>query len=82
MGLISVLVCGTPTLAGQEYDLAIAASNGDLATVKRFLAAGANPNLIVSPNATVLIMAAQNGHLDVVTALLAAKADPNAKRPV
>jgi len=53
-----------------------AAWEGNLAGVRRLLAAGADPDQAVPRLGTPLILASAQGHRDVVAALLAAGADP------
>ncbi len=72
--LLLAKACG---LSGAGTDLSRAAQAGNLAEVKRLLAAGANPNppttgFEMSP----LGLAAQAGHVDVITVLLDAGANP------
>jgi hypothetical protein len=54
-----------------------AAFGGDIAKVKRYLAAGVNPNWGDNEGYTPLYIAAQQGHLVVVELLLDHGADPN-----
>ncbi|HEX5042699.1 MAG TPA: ankyrin repeat domain-containing protein [Candidatus Polarisedimenticolaceae bacterium] len=75
LALVLATACG-----GAGTDLSRAAHAGNLAEVKRLLAAGADPNpptrgFEMSP----LALAAQVGSNDVVTALLDAGADPEAE---
>jgi len=57
-------------------ELIAAASDGDVAGVRRALAAGADPDRALPRFGTALIVASANGELDVVRALLEAGADP------
>jgi hypothetical protein len=60
----------------------IAAANGDLAAVRRYLAAGGDPNAAVPGLGFRLLgTAARASRLDVIAALHAAGADPNLRDP-
>jgi len=56
------------------------ARQGDVPTVKLFLSAGMNPNVINEKGYTALMAAADEGHAEAVDALLEAKADINQQR--
>ncbi len=58
-----------------------ACAEGNLAEVRRLLAAGFPPNFAVYGYSTTLCEAAVSGHLEVCRLLLAAGADPNLPRP-
>jgi uncharacterized protein len=59
--------------------LLIAASKGDLATVKALLKSGANPNVTDGDKMTPVMYAARKNQAEVIRELLAAGADINAK---
>jgi hypothetical protein len=59
-------------------NLIIAASRGDAASIKKFLAAGDNPDGRGEHGRTALIFASEHGDAAAVRALIAAKADVNA----
>jgi ankyrin repeat protein len=54
-----------------------ACASGDMDTVKRLLAKGAQPNAADAWGNTPLVIAAREGHQGVARALLSARADPN-----
>ena len=56
-----------------------AAVRGDDLSVRRFLEAGANPNLISKSGQTALMLAIGEGHKEIVKVLLEYKADINIK---
>jgi hypothetical protein len=56
-----------------------AAARGELATVERMLAAGADPNRRSRDGSTPLMAAATIGHAEIVERLLASGANPNAR---
>ncbi len=60
---------------GEGSPLIVAAGHGDLESVDRLLAAGADPDGSMPGDGSPLIRAASAGHLDVVDRLLAAGAD-------
>ena len=62
---------------GDGSPLIVAAGHGDLETVERLLAAGADPDRAVPGDGSPLISAAAAGHLAVVERLLAAGARPD-----
>ncbi|MGI9297642.1 MAG: ankyrin repeat domain-containing protein [Gammaproteobacteria bacterium] len=64
-----------------DYPLMHASSHGNLAEVKRLLAAGTNPNVRGYFDTTALTWAAFEGHAEIVKVLLAADANPNAATP-
>jgi uncharacterized protein len=67
-------------MAEATTPLYAAAVQGELAAVRRLLAAGADPNLESAADdteGTPLCAAACHAHVDVVRELLAAGADPN-----
>src|SRR5690348_3716976 len=63
----------------QDDSLIEAANTGDIATVKRLLGHGANPNCADDRGLTPLSIAAFGGHRELVLALIAAGADVHAK---
>lgn len=78
---LCLIACAEPK-DGASYDhpLLTASEIGDLATVQKRLADGANADSKWPENdLTALYVAAQNGHVDIVNALLAADADVNQK---
>ncbi len=83
VALLEAASARNPRKADPSADLIFAAEKGDLAQVKKLLAAGANPNVRdarpKSQGFTPLMLAAQAGHRDAVAALLEGGADPNLK---
>ncbi len=67
------------TRLGAMTPLAIAATNGNAATVQLLLEAGADPNAANSNGTTPLMMAAAAGKPEAIKLLLDAGADPNAR---
>lgn len=69
---------GGRSLSGSQ-GLILAATRGDVDTVKSLLSVDAPIDARDSSNRTALICAAENGHSEVVRVLVAAKADINAR---
>ncbi len=63
---------------GGNTALMFAARQGDLASAKLLLAAGANPNDVSTEGMSPLVMASYSGHGDVAAFLLSKDANPNA----
>lgn len=64
--------------AGGSSALILAAQTGNAATVRRLLAAGANPNDTAADGKSALVTAAFSGHTEAALLLLGAGADLNA----
>lgn len=78
VGQTYFLLLLSPDEQGREAQLMEAVTKGDAATMKRLIAAGADPNARFENGATVLMNAAFAGHLEVVRVLLASGSDVNA----
>jgi len=63
---------------GGNTALMFAARQGDLASAKMLLVAGANPNEVSTEGMSPLVMASYSGHGDVAAFLLSKDANPNA----
>jgi ankyrin repeat protein len=63
--------------AGGSTALILAAQNGDTASARLLLAAGANPNDVAADGKSALVTAAFSGNTDVARLLLTSGADPN-----
>jgi ankyrin repeat protein len=76
--VLAMVLSLTLGYAGEE--LRTAARTGELATVKKLVAGGADVNTIYGKNKWTAVMeASENGHAAVVTYLLSKGADPNLK---
>jgi ankyrin repeat protein len=69
----------TYTFVDPEYELMMAASEGDTMKIRAFLSIGTAVNSTTWDGVTPLMYAAQNGHLPAVEMLLDAEADINVK---
>ncbi len=77
--LTAILAAAIPCLADDGRELLVAARNGDLATVKRLLAAGTPVDSPGAYGTTALSLAAQHGRIEVLRLLLEKGADPDAR---
>jgi ankyrin repeat protein len=78
VGQTYFLLLLSPDEEGRAAQLMEAATKGDAATVKRLVAAGADPNARFENGSTVLMNATFLGHLEVVGVLLASGSEVNA----
>ncbi|MGI9306002.1 MAG: ankyrin repeat domain-containing protein [Gammaproteobacteria bacterium] len=76
--LVAALLAAIPA-AAQECPLCDAATNSDIAEIKRLLANGENPNAVDNGGWTALIIAARGEHVEIVKLLLNNGANPNVK---
>jgi Ankyrin repeats (3 copies) len=77
--VIAILALWAPISQGEDSDLIYAAYYGDLSTVKRLLATGAEVNAKDKDDITALMAASLAGHREVVKELLAMGAEVNAR---
>ena len=67
----------TWTTSKLNKELIVAAHQSDLSAIKKAIADGADVNVLLKGDVTILMLASMDGHVDVVKLLLEAKANVN-----